>query len=272
MKSFLKPIYDDLLVIAALVGLGLVLYFAFRYTLPQQPATGSGNCGEGWIAKVNASPFSYSGDVPICKVIIKSGSQNQGDACFSFKYPPPSQSNSCYQVSGLGSTSIRASKIGDGPDCKDISHIEVYACPNPTNTPTTTQRATPTDTQEIPTSTSTQEIPTNTPETPTDTPEIPTDTPEIPTDTPATPFKFWTPTPVTITPTLPVTITPTLPVTPTPPTLTLTPPIPTGTPGKGKKPTELPRTGFAEDLPFYVISGIIGVLVIVVARMLRKVT
>lgn len=265
MKSLLKLIYEDLSLITVLVMMGLLLYVAFRFTTVAQPmATGPGNCGTDWIAKVDGSPFNYSGDVPICKVIIKAGSAQQGDACTGFTFPPASQSNTCYQVSGLGSTSIRATKIGSGPECKDISHIEVYACPNTPTTPPTSP----------PTSTNTPEVPTETPsQSPSPSPTFTITLPpsETPTSTPGTPWKFWTPTPGTPTPFITQTPTGT-----SGPSVTPTFPV-TSTPGKGKKPTptplkELPQTGFAEDYPvlLYGSLGLLLAAVVALSRYARK--
>ena len=38
----------------------------------------------------------------------------------------------CYVVSGLGSSAVTVARVGDGPACKDISHVEFTAAAKPT--------------------------------------------------------------------------------------------------------------------------------------------
>jgi hypothetical protein len=38
----------------------------------------------------------------------------------------------CYVVSGIGSETVTVTRVGSGPVCKDISHIEFIAAPQPT--------------------------------------------------------------------------------------------------------------------------------------------
>jgi len=200
-------------------------------------AQGIGNCGD-WDGKVESSPFKWTAPdgYVITKVIVKAGSQNQGDACFTFTYPPNSQSNGCYSVSGLGSQTARADNLPyPAEGCHGISHVEFYiAGITPTATPTTPPPATtePPVTTEPPTETPTETpVPTNTQTaTPTEVTPTPTENPE----------ETWTPTPTDS----PIN-------TPTPTNEPSETPDPTGTqPPEKRKPTPvptLPQTGFFDD-------------------------
>ena len=214
----------DILLLALL---GAVMVWAFETFLPDQPL--QGNCGEGYIYKDGSSPYEYNGDQNICKVTIKAGSQIQGKACFGFKYPPSNQTDGCYSVGGLGSSSVRIWGGGTSNDCKAISHVEFYVCsitntPPPPNTDTPTPIIeTDTPTPKSPTATNT-DLPTNTPiitQTPTPNTSTPTDT--------STPIGTNTPTDSSITP-----------------TVTITPPNTLPPPSKGKTGTPkvlLPASG-----------------------------
>lgn len=217
--------------ITSIVIIGL-MFFAINYLLPNQPMNGQGDCGTGYIAKDGSAPFEYSGDQNVCKVMVKAGSQGQGEACYGFKYPPANQSDGCYNVSGLGSSSVSVGGGGTSPECKEISHVEFYACEE-TNTPTSPPPATSTETS----------TPEEATETPTQT-ATSTDT-DVPTVTATTPFKFWTPTPLTPTPPETATYTPTAST--FTPTFEITPPDTLPPPPKKKTGTPallLPDTGF----------------------------
>jgi len=112
----------------------------------------------------------------------------------------------CYDVSGIGTSTVTVTRIGDGPECQAISFV-MFICQELTPTATATATATPTETS-TPTSTATS--------TPTSTPTV-TETPT------STPTATATGTSATATPT---------------PTST---PTPTATPTK-QKPEETPRT------------------------------
>jgi hypothetical protein len=238
-----------------------VMFAAIEFALVEQPLQGQGNCGDGFIAKDGNAPFEYRGDQNVCKVIVKAGSQNQGDACYGFKFPPASQSDGCYNVRGLGSSSVTVGGGGTSDECKSISHVEFYSCPEPTDTdvptstptsppedtatPTTPFTSTPTETEAPPTETPTPDpTPTETETEPpgtgtsTSTPntsETPTPTEPNDTPTPPTGTSTWTPGPTVTPPSVTVTITTTSTVTPTGPKREKT-----GTPQ-----VRLPDTGFA---------------------------
>jgi hypothetical protein len=167
-----------------------------------------GECGVGYVFKKEnpTNPYTYTAPIIISHLYIKSGSPQQGEACYLFT---EDGSDGCYEVSGLGTNIVTVERIGSGQDCKQISHIEFYADDNPTptqvtptaitKTPTATPK-TPTATQETPTAT--QVTPTATQETPTATQVTPTATQETPTATQVTPTATQeTPTATQVTPT-----------------------------------------------------------------------
>lgn len=88
-------------------------------------AQGLGNCDPSHNVKTESEPHTVSDISKIwVKAIIKAGSQNQGDACFEFVVDGD---DGCYSVTGLGTATASATKIGSGKDCKDISHVEWFA-------------------------------------------------------------------------------------------------------------------------------------------------
>ena len=109
------------------------------------------------------APAGYT----IIDFVIKAGTEDFGAV------------SGCYEVSQTFD-SVSWNRVGDGRDCKEISHVEIYyQVAPPTSTPVTpTATNTPFNT---PTATNTPEnTPTNTPvpsETPSSTPETPTATP-----------------------------------------------------------------------------------------------
>ncbi|MGH2582143.1 MAG: hypothetical protein ACRDFQ_04525 [Anaerolineales bacterium] len=184
--------------------------------------TPAGECMPNWDDKDDSSPFSITADSGfiITHLCIKSGTENfvytnNG----TFEDDGAGNHNACYQISGIGTGTASAVKVGQGKGqvCQDISHIEVKWQPTATNTNTPTNTATSTSTPS--------NTPTHTP-TPTDTATA-TDTPTetlTPTDTPTpsnTPTETSTPT-ETPTPSDTPTSTPTS--TDTPPEISITDP------------------------------------------------
>jgi hypothetical protein len=159
----------------------MLFIWAINVVLPDQPMQGQGNCGVGYVDKVESAPFEYDGDQIITKVFVKSSTN-----CFNLSVNNPS--DGCYTASGLGTTHVKVSRTGEASnECQEISHVEFYAgiINTPTGTPTST--VTPTATQ---TATQVEE---NTPTatvTPTAT-DPPTETPTVT----GTPGEEITPTP-----------------------------------------------------------------------------
>ena len=203
---------------------GLAIALAAAPTIPDNfylslavEANGQGSCFPAGsnTQKDENPPFSItlgSGEIAT-KAAIKAGSGQQGDGCTVYVVDT---NNGCYDVRGIGTNRVTAKKVGDGPDCKDISYLETLREENthtPTKTPTPTAKPT--------------EIPTFTPT------STETSTPTV------SPTETATPTPT-------VTATATQPPSPDTPTATATatqPPtetptsIPTNTPGNGEIPT-----------------------------------
>jgi len=241
MSTHLSLITDRIAKISIIFGIAfLVVGLALSLMLiPGKAAgvNGQGDCSTGYVYKDNNSPFGYDGDEVITKVFVKSG---QG--CFPLTITNPS--DGCYQATGLGTTSVSVTKIGEGRGqvCQDISHVEFLS--DPTDPPVTETPVTETPVTETPvTETPVTETPvTETPVTETPVTETPvTETPV--TETPVTETPV-TETPVTETPVTETPITET-PVTETPVTTEVpaTTEAPTATdPPTTKTPTEEIRT------------------------------
>lgn len=84
----------------------------------------------------NAAATAPAGAV-ITRVAVKAGvpcwltpesAPQGGTYTFAFDGAP------CYVVGGLGSTTVTVSRVGAGPSCRDISHIEYVAGPPPPTT------------------------------------------------------------------------------------------------------------------------------------------
>jgi hypothetical protein len=59
------------------------------------------------------------------------------------RYDPPGTNDGCYDVS-ISGNSLTWNRVGDGPNCKDISNIQVWMGGTPIDSPTPTQTATAT--------------------------------------------------------------------------------------------------------------------------------
>jgi hypothetical protein len=102
---------------ALLTMLSLGLTAAFVIGGPIASAQGTGNCIEGGSKlDFSAEEYTINADAPITQVAIKAGND-----CIYF---PPTTSNTCYTVSGLGTTTVTIERIGSGRTCKEISHVE----------------------------------------------------------------------------------------------------------------------------------------------------
>ena len=156
--------------------LALLLAFSFIFSSHSSlNATGQGNCADGQI-KIESDPFTYTDPqaLPISLVWIKAGSaqSTDGNQCIEFNQD---SDNGCYLITGIGTSTVTAQKIGEGPDCKDISHIEIILAQTEI-TPILTDTPTPTS-SSIPTSTSTPTVtPQNTPQTSPTSTLVPTST------------------------------------------------------------------------------------------------
>lgn len=132
MKKITSFWFSFLVILWILISL-LSLILLIISLVTKVHAQGLGNCNTGWVFKAESEPFGV-GMIhgSINKVIVKAGSQNQGDACFEFT---ADGDDGCYRVSGFGTDLVSVQKIGGGRDCKDISHVEFYAEEVTTPTP-----------------------------------------------------------------------------------------------------------------------------------------
>ena len=85
--------------VLALVSLALVMGWAITMLLPNQPLQGQGDCGVGYVEKIESAPFEYDGDQIITKVFVKSGTN-----CFALTVANPG--DGCYLAVGLGTTHV----------------------------------------------------------------------------------------------------------------------------------------------------------------------
>jgi hypothetical protein len=203
MKSLID--LNRITYISGMFGIACLLVGLISSFLTQtgEAVTVNSNCDTGYVEKDESKPFEYNGSETIVKAIVKAGQD-----CFPLKINSPN--DGCYKANGLGTSSVKVSRIGEpSPSCQEISFVEFYA-------------------GQV-----------ETPETPTETPETPTETPETPTETPATPV---TPTATESKPPPIENPTPTSPSKPkrTPPA-TLPPPTPF--PGSPPPQALIPQTG-----------------------------
>jgi hypothetical protein len=123
------------LLLGLLVGMYMVNTFGPRYSpsakgKPVVTDPGSSACSQSPDCIVidleeEQQSGSYTAATPIEKVIIKAGTR-------TFTYTE-SKTDECYSITINGNT-VDWLKIGDGPTCQDISHLQIWLG---TGTPTT---------------------------------------------------------------------------------------------------------------------------------------
>jgi hypothetical protein len=100
-----------------MLSLGLTAAFVIGGPIAAAQGQGTGNCLEGSTKlDFSAETYTINAGSAITTVAIKAGND-----CLLF---PPLTSNSCYTVSGLGTTTVTITRIGSGRTCKEISHVE----------------------------------------------------------------------------------------------------------------------------------------------------
>jgi hypothetical protein len=112
--------------LALLAALALFMVFAFS-TVPVTYADGSGSpveCdgkAENVEGSITGTDDSATATAPegqvVLGVCIKAGQLHTGPL-------GDADSNDCYTISGVGTASATVTRIGDGPDCQGISHID----------------------------------------------------------------------------------------------------------------------------------------------------
>jgi hypothetical protein len=140
----LKQTTLKILVLSALLSAGFLAAFFGGGILNSSTALaqggGLGNCLGGDATKTPDDP----GDTVILTApagqVITTVAIKAGVPCVVFTMDG---SDGCYSVEGIGTPSVTVTRIGSGPTCKEISHVEFLTstAPPPTTTetiPTTT--------------------------------------------------------------------------------------------------------------------------------------
>jgi hypothetical protein len=130
---------------SGLLTIGILIAVAWVAFMPARAAADGGGCTDAQ-HNVQGTSSTISFTAPsggtIDGICIKSGNDSKhsgrlGNGTF----------DDCYQVSGVGSTTATVTKLGVGPTCQEISHIDIYVTTAPSGTPTATPTAaTPTTT------------------------------------------------------------------------------------------------------------------------------
>ncbi len=117
-------------------------------------ATGGG-CTDADVPGIEGDPVAShdAGADIVTDVCIKAGT-NMFDGGHSGKLGNGTFEDGCYQVSGVGTSTVTVERIGNDPPCQEISHIDVYTgppapTPTPTATPPAGATATPTPTSTV---------------------------------------------------------------------------------------------------------------------------
>jgi hypothetical protein len=133
--------------LSTMVSLGLVAAYVVAGPVAAQP--GGGNCLEGG-TKLDFSAEEYTINAPAGSVVtavsIKAGRDCLGPFTEDFN-------DGCYAVSGLGTATVTIERIGSGPTCKEISHVEFLTSTSPPPTTTTVPTTTTTPTTSTVTTT-----------------------------------------------------------------------------------------------------------------------
>ncbi len=154
---------------AILVVIGLLI--VFQLASPPERALGDGGaCTDataGSIVPVNGdlATFTAPGGSIVTAVCIKSGQVHSGQLG-NGTYGSPFAA-SCYIVSGVGSQTATVIRIGEGPACQELSHIDAYYLSRHAHGDEHAGHADGESTPVTPTARSTPVTPTSTPVTPT---------------------------------------------------------------------------------------------------------
>jgi hypothetical protein len=150
----------------AIFGSGLFFIALISLSVGAKPVRADGGktkeCRDASIRSYqsgNDSQITYNApeDKVISGVCIKSGVNMFGDS-HSGPLGNGTYEDGCYLVEGAGTGSLAVKKLKDGPDCQDISHLDIYLSfqltptptksAEPTSTPTDNPEPTPTDQPE----------------------------------------------------------------------------------------------------------------------------
>lgn len=156
-----------LLLIAVLSVAALTLGFGLGTASGSDP---HGACGDGVVSIVGSADLvTYDASPNLVDGVCVKAGNIQLHTLYTADF-----TNACYAVTGIGTSVVTVTRLGEGRECQGISHIDVTTSA-PTPTPTPTPSATPTPTPS-PTPTTT----------PTPTPTAGTSTSETPLSLPST--------------------------------------------------------------------------------------
>ena len=136
------------LLIAVAIAVGAVAAAASLGMLGGSPqVTAGANHGDCTGAVTDIDPdtddlatYDTGSDKIVTGVCIKAGTMFNGDHGFFTENAAGIED--CYTITGIGTSSIEVTRTGDpGPDCQQISHIDVIEGDAPTPTPTATATA-----------------------------------------------------------------------------------------------------------------------------------
>lgn len=122
--------------IGAGVVVALVLALALAFAPGDSEANGGHGACDGGIVDISAGTYDASPDI-VTGVCIKAGN-TQLHNLYTTDY-----ADECYDVEGIGTSTVTVTRKGEGRTCQGISHIDVLTS-TPTPTPTPTPSATPT--------------------------------------------------------------------------------------------------------------------------------
>ncbi len=121
--------------LAALTAVGLVFALLVVYGGPAMASAGPAECQTGIQASGGKDVRTFTADEGeiVDGVCIKSGNLHTGALGNGL------HEDGCYQVSGVGTQTVTVRRVQPGPDCQDLSHVDVLVSdePPPTTAPTT---------------------------------------------------------------------------------------------------------------------------------------
>ncbi len=146
-----------LILIAGAIAVAAMLAAALLLPGQDSPASATGGgCTDADVSGIEEDPVASFDAAPdiVTDVCIKAGT-NMFDGGHSGKLGNGTFEDGCYQVSGVGTSTVTVERIGqESSTCQMISHIDVYTgpptpTPTPTATPTESPAPTPTPTSTV---------------------------------------------------------------------------------------------------------------------------
>ncbi len=146
-----------LILIAGAIAVAAMLAAALLLPGQHSPASATGGgCTDADVSGIEGDPVAShdAGADIVTDVCIKSGT-NMFSGGHSGKLGNGTFEDGCYQVSGVGTSTVTVERIGEeSSTCQMVSHIDVYTgpptpTPTPTATPTESPAPTPTPTATV---------------------------------------------------------------------------------------------------------------------------